>query len=158
MSTHRHIDRVCIAVLILTLLITVLFMNGEALGIEPVTAADTVSMTNAAEITLRGADAVIGSVVIGLILLVFVNRKSSANPYILVLQCDGHESEAAAKEYLDGVTQRCTVKSKTARAGAVELNYELRLKDDNTDFINVLSGMQGVRSAALVSYNGDYMG
>ena len=102
--------------------------------------------------------AVIGSVVIGLILLVFVNRKSSANPYILVLQCDGHESEAAAKEYLDGVTQRCTVKSKTARAGAVELNYELRLKDDNTDFINILSEMQGVRSAALVSYNGDYMG
>ena len=102
--------------------------------------------------------AVIGSVVIGLVLLVFVNRKSSASPYILVLQCDGHESESAAKEYLDSVTQRCTVKSKTARAGAVELNYELRLKDDNTDFINILSEMQGVRSAALVSYNGDYMG
>ena len=100
----------------------------------------------------------VGQCLKALILLIFVNRKSSANPYILVLQCDGHESETAAKEYLDGVTQRCTVKSKTARAGAVELNYEIRLKDDNTDFINILSGMQGVRSAALVSYNGDYMG
>ena len=32
--------------------------------------------------------AVIGSVFIGVILLLFVNRKSSANPYIVVLQCD----------------------------------------------------------------------
>lgn len=35
---------------------------------------------------------------------------------------------------------------------------EVRLKDDNTDFINVLSEMPGVQSAVLVSYNGDYMG
>lgn len=34
MSTHRHIDAICVAVLIVTLLITVLFMNGEALGIR----------------------------------------------------------------------------------------------------------------------------
>ena len=40
--------------------------------------------------------AVIGSVIIGLILLVFVNRKSHNDPYIVVLQCDGHESEQAA--------------------------------------------------------------
>jgi len=41
--------------------------------------------------------AVIGSVIIGLILLVFVNRKQEASPYIVVLQCDGAESEAAAR-------------------------------------------------------------
>ena len=35
---------------------------------------------------------------------------------------------------------------------------EVRLKDDNTDFINALSEMEGVLSAVLVSYNGDYMG
>ncbi|MBR0282619.1 MAG: DUF4956 domain-containing protein [Oscillibacter sp.] len=102
--------------------------------------------------------AVIGSVFIGVILLLFVNRKSSVNPYIVVLQCDGAESEKRAMEYLNAQTLRCVVKSKTARKGAVEVNAEIRLKDDNTDFINALSDLEGVENATLVSYNGDYMG
>ena len=40
----------------------------------------------------------------------------------------------------------------------IELNLEIRMKDDNTDFINALSDMNGVNSAVLVSYNGEYMG
>ena len=94
----------------------------------------------------------------GLILLVFVNKKSSCNPYIVVLQCDDHESEQRARRYLETQTHRCAVKSKSARHGAVELNLDIRLKDDNTDFVNMLSEMEGVQSAVLVSYNGDYMG
>ena len=41
--------------------------------------------------------AIIGGVIIGLILLVFVNKKSNYNPYIVVLQCDGHEAEQRAR-------------------------------------------------------------
>jgi len=102
--------------------------------------------------------AVIGSVIIGLILLVFSNHKDSANPYIVVLRCGGRESEQAAVQYLSEHTKRCVVKSKTVRAGQVELNAEIRLNDDNTDFVNELSELAGVESAVLVSYNGDYMG
>ena len=102
--------------------------------------------------------AVIGSVVIGIMLLVFANQKSHVNPYIVVIRCSGHESEQAAKAYLDQQTERCVVKSKTAQKGEVELNLEIRLKNDNTDFINTLADMAGVHSAVLVSYNGDYMG
>ena len=102
--------------------------------------------------------AVFGSVLIGVILLIFANRKDSTNPYIVVLSCDGHESEQAALSALKEHTKRCSVKSKTARRGNVELNLEIRLKDDNTDFINELSEIEGVESAVLVSYNGDYMG
>ena len=102
--------------------------------------------------------AVFGSVLIGIILLVFANRKDMTNPYIVVLSCDGHESEEKAIAYLKEKTKRCSVKSKTARKGAVEVNLEIRLQDDNTDFINELSELPGVESAVLVSYNGDYMG
>ena len=102
--------------------------------------------------------AIIGSVVIGLILLIFSNRKSHVNPYIVVLSCADHASENNAMQYLAGCTQRCVCKSKTARAGKIELNLEVRLKDDNTDFINALAQLAGVESAVLVSYNGDYMG
>ncbi|MBR5658999.1 MAG: DUF4956 domain-containing protein [Lachnospiraceae bacterium] len=102
--------------------------------------------------------AVIGSVVIGLILLIFVNRKSHSNPYIVVLRCDGHESESMAKALLTTKSERCVVKSKSAQQGLVEVNMEIRLKDDNTDFVNEIAAIKGVQSAVLVSYNGDYMG
>ncbi len=102
--------------------------------------------------------AVFGSVIIGVILLVFVNKKSHRNPYIIVVQCDNHESEVNVRTYLDQNVDKCVVKSKSAQKGSVELNMEVHLKDDNTDFINVLSEMPGVQSAVLVSYNGDYMG
>ena len=102
--------------------------------------------------------AVIGSIVIGVILLVFANRKSYVHPYILALECDGQESENKARELLEQHVTKTVVKSKTATAGKVELNLEVRLKKDNTDFVNELSLLEGVRSAVLVSYNGEYMG
>ena len=102
--------------------------------------------------------AVIGSVVIGLILLFFVNRKSHKRPFIVVLSCRDHAAEKEAMKYLDGKVERCVVKSKSARSGLIELNLEVRLKDDDTDFINKLSAMTGVNSAVLVSYNGEYAG
>lgn len=102
--------------------------------------------------------AIIGSIVIGVVLLVFVNRKSHFNPYLIVINCDSHTSEENAKNYLKDKVNKYTVKSKTAQSGSVELTLEIRLKDDNTDFINELSSMNGINSAVLVSYNGDYMG
>ena len=102
--------------------------------------------------------AVFGSVLIGLIILFFANRKENTNPYIVVLDCINHDSEQRAMAFLKDRTGKCNVKSKTARKGSVELNLEIRLKDDNTDFVNELSEIEGVGSAVLVSYNGDYMG
>lgn len=102
--------------------------------------------------------AVIGSVIIGVVLLVFVNKKSHLNPYIVVLSCENSEAEKAAKEYLESRVNRMVVKSKTASKGMIELNLDIRLKDDNTDFINTLADTPGVNSAVLVSYNGEYMG
>ena len=102
--------------------------------------------------------AVFGSVLIGIIILVFANHKDMTNPFIVVLTCDSHASEQKAVDFLRRHTRRCSVKSKSARQGVVEINLEVRLRDDNTDFINELSVIPGVQSAVLVSYNGDYMG
>ena len=102
--------------------------------------------------------AVIGSVVIGIILLVFVNKKSHTNPYIVVIQCADRMAEEKATVYLKSNCDRCVVKSKSAQKGCIELNMEIRLKSDDTSFVNELSDMNGIHSAVLVSYNGDYMG
>ncbi len=102
--------------------------------------------------------AVIGSVCIGLILLAFVNQKSHTHPFMVVLNCTDHDAEIKAREFLAKNVTRISVKSKSAVKGAIELNIEVRLKEDDTDFINILSEMPGVDSAVIVSYNGDYMG
>ena len=102
--------------------------------------------------------AVIGSVCIGLVLLVFVSRKTVTRPYMVVLSCENHAAEEQAVEYLKNHVLRTAIKSKSAVRGAIELNIEVRLQDDNTDFINALAVMPGVSSAVIVSYNGDYMG
>ena len=102
--------------------------------------------------------AVFGSVIIGAVMLVFVNRKSMSSPYIAIITCADHEAEQRAVAFLKTQTERTVIKSKTAQAGRIELNYEIRLKNDNTDFITGLSAMEGVNSAVLVSYNGDYLG
>ena len=68
------------------------------------------------------------------------------------------QAELAALSYLKAQTQRCVVKSKAAQAGNIELNVEVRLKSEDTSFVNGLAATPGVSSAVLVSYNGDYMG
>jgi uncharacterized membrane protein YhiD involved in acid resistance len=102
--------------------------------------------------------AVFGSVVIAVVLLVFVNRKTHDNPYIVVIHCSDAKAEAAATASLKEHTAKHVIKSKTVTADSIELHFEVRLKSDDTSFINTLSKLDGVSDAVLVSYNGDYMG
>ena len=101
--------------------------------------------------------AVFGSVVIGVILLVFCNKKSKDSPYIVVISCSGEDTENKVSEYFKENVKKLVIKSKTVSKDGVELNYEVRLIEDNTKFMNILANMQGVNNAALVSYNGEYM-
>ena len=102
--------------------------------------------------------AVFGSVAIGLMLLVFVNRKPHTQPYIAVVSCDGQAAERDAAAFLASKVEKRVVKSKTVTRDGIEIHYEIRLKNDQTGFVNELSHMDGVKSVVLVSYNGDYMG
>ena len=101
---------------------------------------------------------VFGSVFIGIMLLLMVNRKTYRNPYMLVIHCENYESERAALDFVKKEVLRSALKGKTVQKDRIELNLEVRMKEENTDFINVLSEMQGVKDAVLVSYNGAYMG
>lgn len=102
--------------------------------------------------------AVIGSVVIGVILMLFVNKKPHRNPYILVLTCTDQQAEQEATRFVNAQVAKAVIKSKSVRSGLIEINMDIRMKNDSTAFVNQLSSMEGVNSAALVSYNGEYMG
>ncbi len=101
--------------------------------------------------------AVIGSLFIGLVLLIFSQYKSFEQPYILVLHCADASSEKTSHAFLKANVKKISLKSKSVLPGCIELNYEIRLKDSNTDFINELAEFSGVNHAVMVSYNGDYM-
>ena len=102
--------------------------------------------------------AVAGSVFIGVVLLIFAQKKTVDSPYILIVHCENGQIEKQTKEFVKAHVKRINVKSKSVTGGQVELNYEVRLKDGAASFVNELAGMEGVSHAVLVSYNGDYMG
>lgn len=101
--------------------------------------------------------AIIGSVIIGIIIVVFSTRKIGDTPYILVVNCESEETENTAYELIKSEAKKSLLKSKSVNKLGIELTYEVRIKDDNTVFVNELSAIEGVTNAVLVSYNGEYM-
>ena len=99
--------------------------------------------------------AIVGSAVIGVVLLLFVNRRVNDHPYLLVVTCADDRAESEAFAALG--SQKRVVKSKTVSADGIEVTAELRLPDaGTTGFVNRVAAVPGVRSAVLVSYNGSY--
>ena len=101
--------------------------------------------------------AVIGSLIVGVILFVFVRAKTSDSDYILVVECKDEAAEKKAEEVVKSGAKKFSVKSKTVARGYIEVSYEVRLNGDDTEFVNKVSASDGVDKAVLVSYNGDYM-
>lgn len=101
--------------------------------------------------------AVVGSLVIGLVLVLFSNHKSHETPYLLVVTCANSSSEMAVDEVIKSAAKKYQIKSKTVTAQSIELTVEMRIAGDTTAFVNQVSALPGVSSAVLVSYNGEYM-
>ncbi|MDO4289459.1 MAG: DUF4956 domain-containing protein [Eubacterium sp.] len=101
--------------------------------------------------------AIIGSVIIGVILLLFANRKIHSNPYIFVLNLQNEQTEAEVMAVLEKAVAHSVVKSKTVSPAGIELTAEIRTKDASTAFVSEVYDIPGVDSATLVSYNGEYM-
>ena len=101
--------------------------------------------------------AVIGSAIIGVILLLFANRKIHNDPYILVTNCTDENAESAVMDILGKEAEHCVVKAKTVTTSGIELTAELRTKTASTAFVNAIAQLPGVETATLVSYNGEYL-
>jgi len=102
--------------------------------------------------------AILGSIFIGVVMVLFVNKKTSNNPYILVINCNDDDSEDSALKVLSKNTEKYIVKSKTVSpVNGIEMTVEIGLKKKTTEFVNEISKLQGISNVVLVSYNGDYM-
>ena len=101
--------------------------------------------------------AVIGSAIIGLILIFFAGRKTHDRPYILVLNCTNEAAEAAARDLVKASSSRFVIKSKVVNAAGIELTAEVRVREAETALVNRVNDLPDVTNASRVSYNGDYM-
>lgn len=99
---------------------------------------------------------VIGSIFIGIVLLVFVNKKSSDTPYIIILNLEDDNAEDVCMVKIKSMTKKNLVKAKTVSRNGIELTVEVRLLDMSTKILNELLTIEGVNNACLVSYNGEY--
>ena len=98
--------------------------------------------------------AIIGGVVIGIfVLLLSAFKVRAAMPYLLVL----HYSEAANGPIKQMIKQLpgARIRSKTAQRDGIELTLELRLRDNETGFVEKFLRVEGVYDASLISYQGD---
>ncbi len=101
--------------------------------------------------------ALIGSAIIGVLLILFANRKVHNIPYIFIVSCADEKAENNILQILKQENSHVIVKSKTINATGIELTTELRTKDATTAFVNRISTLPGVENATLVSYNGEYL-
>lgn len=101
--------------------------------------------------------AITGSVFIGLILLVFANKKSNEQPYLLIVNLKDDKAEDNVLNVVKSGVKKHRVKAKTVSENGIELTLEVRLKENTSKFVNMISSANGVSNAVLVSYNGEYM-
>lgn len=102
--------------------------------------------------------AFLGSLFITAILLILTGKVDSSAPYILMLQLENENAELQATEIIKNRFGKVIVKSKSITDGQPELIYEVKVKNNETSFMNELSAIEGVQNATLVSYNGNQAG
>ena len=94
--------------------------------------------------------AVVGCIAIGLVLLIFANTRTMDRPFMLVVRCSGETvdaAERAVEALVTSSTKRHVLKAKDRSVadegtGALDLTYEVRLKDGETAFIDALCAIE----------------
>lgn len=101
--------------------------------------------------------AILGSIVIGIVLFIFMKKSSLETPYLFVVNFTGYETEEVIYQKLKSEVNRFDVKQKSVTADQTEVTFEVRLKGNEPSFVNSISNINGVGHAVLISYNGDYV-
>lgn len=82
-----------------------------------------------------------------------VKTKTDRHVYLLIVKYEENAGADVSKVLSD---IKYALKNKTIYKNIIELTLEMKLKSDNTDFVSAISKIEGVQSAALVNYTGDF--
>ena len=101
--------------------------------------------------------AILGSLIIGGILLLLSKMGRTGQDYIIILEFSDEKAEQNAVSIVKESSKRTSIKTKTITADTMEATYAVSLQGGEADLVNKLKSIPGVEKAVLVSYNGDYM-
>ena len=100
---------------------------------------------------------VIGSIVIGLVIVLFANKIVVENPYLLVVKLDQDSAFEEVEHMVKVQAKKFTLKSKSIiQDFEIEATYEIRTKDNDAKLVSDISKLPGVRSAVMLSYDGNF--
>ncbi len=98
---------------------------------------------------------IVGSLFIGVILVLMTRFKINNNPYLLILK-SSQEAESNVMDLMNTI-KGYSIKSKAIVNNSIEITAELRLENNDTKITNEFAMIRGVESAVLVKYDGDYV-
>lgn len=92
-------------------------------------------------------------VCIALVFILLVRTKGRSHAYLLVVR---FQTEAAGDVLRSLSSVKKELKNKTSLKNVTELTYEVRFKTGNTAFVDQLAQIEGVESATVIEFTGDY--
>lgn len=98
--------------------------------------------------------AILTTIFLSAIYIVFSVTVSGKKSFLLVIKYFDIADDNVKQELLNIPN---TLKSKTQFKGKTELTLQVKIKNNNTDFVKKLSDTSGVDSAMLIEYTGDYI-
>jgi len=100
---------------------------------------------------------IIGSVLIGLVLLVFVNKITVENPYLLIVKFEEELACDEVERIIAAQSKKFSLKSKSImQHDEIETTYEIRVKQNDAKLMDHLTKVPGVKSAVMLSYDGNF--
>jgi len=99
---------------------------------------------------------IIGSIVLTLVLLLMTRGSDTEHPYLLIIQIknNDHDNRQLTAQIQQSV-EKFMLKSKARNEAYTEYIAEIRLKDENTDFMDKLYEDYEVLKITLISYSGE---
>lgn len=101
--------------------------------------------------------AVIGSIVIGLCILLVQSLELFTTPYILIVKLASDFNEIELLDSIKNVYAKFQVRNKTLVDSKAEFTFEVRGQKEITEKINAVKNVKGVEQVMLISYRGDYV-
>ncbi|HHW46013.1 MAG TPA: DUF4956 domain-containing protein [Clostridiales bacterium] len=98
---------------------------------------------------------VIASLLVGIFyIIITITYKKASLPYLLIIR---HDPEVIndIKAFLSRF-RKYKIKSKTVNRNGSEITVELAFKGEEADLIDELLGINGVKDASLISYEGEF--
>lgn len=95
----------------------------------------------------------IAAVFVAVVFILLSRVKGVTHTYLLLVR---YEEKAGADVLRILGNLKKVLKNKTSAKGMTELTYEVKIKVDNTAFVEELTALDGVESATIVEFTGDY--